>query len=184
MSLFSSHIEMPEQNKATGCPEMLKSSSTNGFALEGIADGKTIHFWNDGKVHLHNIMEAALAYSGRANVFICSWSISVPAMKAIIKLRDQGLIGSVSAVVDFRTRKDHPEAFDMARELFNALVVHPCHAKVILLMGDQCNISIAGSANLTNNPKQEKIILSADDEVVNFDLRKIQEMMEKGECLK
>lgn len=184
MSLFSSVVDFPEQTKATGSPKILKSSDMSGFDLEGLKEKKTVHLWNQGKIHLHNVMEAALSIAGKSQVFLCSWSISVPAMKAIIKLHDQGMITSVSAVVDFRTRKDHPEAFDMAREMFDNLVVHPCHAKVIILMGERCNISIAGSANLTNNPKQEKIIISADENVVQFDLEVIQEMMSKGECLK
>jgi len=177
MSWFESKIEEAQAEKLSTVSETSKAN----FSLEQIAPGETIHIWNEGKLHLHQVLEAALQHTGRADAHLCSWSISVPAMKSILRLHTSGLIASIAGVVDFRTRKDHPEAFDMARTLFRSLRVHPCHAKVIVLIGEKMNVSILGSANLTNNPKQERILVSADENVVQWDLKHIHEMLEKGE---
>lgn len=177
MSWFDSKIDEVSPEIVGAVSEFGKAN----FSLQQLDPGQTIHIWTGGKMHLHQVLESVLQHSGKAEAYLCSWSISVPAMKSLLRLHSSGLISAIQGVVDFRTRKDHPEAFDMAKDLFVKLRVHPCHAKVIVLMGERMNVSILGSANLTNNPKQERIVVSAVDSVAKWDLQYILEMLEKGE---
>lgn len=178
MSLFSSVLPKSED---PGMIHPRGDHSEVGVDLADLSPSRSVHFWNQTNIDLHQVLEAVLQKTGPAEILLCSWSISVPAMKVISRLISSGLIRSVLAVVDFRTRKDHPEAFAMAKELFAGVKILPCHAKCIVVLGENFSASITGSANLTNNPKQERLMVSTHDQVVDLDKSTILEMYARGE---
>lgn len=150
------------------------------FSIEGFTQGKSWHLWNNHSINLHDVMEFVLTHTGRADITMCSWSISTPAMKVFAKMKEKGLVNTCYAVVDIRTRKDHHEAFAMALEMFSKVKIYPCHAKVIVIENKDWKVTIAGSANLTNNPKSERLFISTLAAVAELDRAKIMEMFERG----
>jgi hypothetical protein len=149
--------------------------------LQSIDAGGEVHIWTDGKVNLFDLIAQMAQQTGPANLWLCTWSISTPAMKKLIGLKEMGLLKECKAVVDFRTRKDHEEAYQMALLFFDALAIHPNHAKVAVLQGREKTLSAIGSANMTLNPKNERITIFNHKEVAEMDMAAIDEMLQNAE---
>lgn len=186
MNLFSASIFSDSnqvEDKAIEC--LMVSENRIAHALTDIKENEALHLWNHGSINLHHILEEICHFLGKGcRVTLCTWSLSVPAMKVISKLITDKYITHLDAVIDFRTRKDHPEAFAMALEMFSSLYILPCHAKCIVIQGSNMSFSIIGSANLTNNPKAERIIVFRSDEIVSFDLASIFHLISQAEKVK
>jgi hypothetical protein len=173
MSLFKPNTDQEKEAKPTTKPSVLVEQTT----------GVEHHLWTGQKINLHNVLAQYLMATGPSELFLCSWSISVPAIKNIIALKESGLILSITAVVDLRTKKDHPEAFAMCQELFDKLGIYPCHAKVIVAINDISSFSIFGSANLTKNTKEERISISTSHSVSCMDRAYIVDMYNKSQII-
>jgi len=146
--------------------------------------GDVVHLWNEQKLSLHALIEELIDQCGQTVLYVATWSLSVPAMKTLIRLKAEGKIRLAYGVVDFRTRKDHPEAWDMALQYFDKLSIFPCHAKVVVLGGLDKELSIIGSANLTLNPKMERLAVVSTPEVISIDKNMIMTMLKEGEQVK
>lgn len=179
MSLFDT-INNFEQIPGKNDVFTLTDNSMPVIDFGDFGHNKSWHLWNDNGLNLHDVLSQVINITGPADIVLCSWSISVPAIKTIIKLKETGLILSSFGVVDLRTRKDHAEAFGMLLNTFDGVRIYPCHAKVIVLKNSVFDISIVGSANLTQNLKAERIIVSTDSTIATFDKTKIMEMYKHG----
>jgi hypothetical protein len=179
MSLFKTSNVREDTPDAT-LVNTLTENSTPVIDFGEFGPNKCWHLWNENGLNLHDVLSQVISITGPANIVLCSWSISVPAIKTIIKLKETGFIMFSFGVIDLRTRKDHAEAFGMVLNTFDGVRIFPCHAKVIVIQNKDWNVTIAGSANLTQNPKAERIIVCSQHSIANFDRGKIMEMYEQG----
>ncbi|MDL5050649.1 hypothetical protein QQ054_32115 [Oscillatoria amoena NRMC-F 0135] len=146
--------------------------------------GVQCHFWNGGKVNLHDVLERVLLQTGPSRIYLSTWSMGAPSVKKLLSMKNKGLIIEISAVVDLRTRKDHAEAYNMAVSFFDRLAINKCHAKVIAICDGKFPATILGSANLTRNTKHERICISTTPGVVEGDITAINELIANGQTVK
>ena len=140
-------------------------------ALDVIGDLQDLRprfFFSDNDFSLHELIAALLHKVGPSELGIITWSITIDPISVIGKLKADGLITKLSGLIDARTQRNHPQAFQMVLELFDELRIISSHAKVTLISNDHFKITIIGSANLTINPRLEVGQIFFDPDVFNF----------------
>ena len=116
----------------------------------------------------HELMAYILRQIGPAHIVFSTWSIATSACDRLISMQSSGEILSISALVDWRVQVRTPGVLTLAKHAFSNIRVSSCHAKAFVMQNDNWNISIVGSANLTNNPRIECGHMSTSKTVADF----------------
>lgn len=147
--------------------------------LSDLSPGKHYHFWNGGQWNMQDLLQHVLNITGKADVWITTWSISEDAVRVLLDMRSREQIGELKAVFDYKSKEMKTKAFLMARENFNVTLAR-IHAKVTAIRNSKWCITITGSANWTRNPRAERQLLCTVPEVGESDI-KIIESLAAGE---
>lgn len=129
-----------------------------------------IHFITSGRFSMNDLLLYVLKQTGPADVWISTWSISELAIRQIVQKYTEGIIRSISFLIDPRVKNRNPKPLQMVIANFNDTVkLKACHAKVTLIENESWTISIIGSANLTQNPRIERGIIFPFRDIFEFD---------------
>lgn len=149
--------------------------------LGSLISGFDKHFYSKGAFNLIQLVLYLLKQTGPAHVFISSYSIAEDSLATLKRYLDQGDILSIRFLIDNRVRTISPKPFDFLVTAFPGC--YRCcalHAKVALIYNDCIRLSVVGSQNATHNPKLERGIVHASDEVFNFDLKVLTDEFNAG----
>jgi hypothetical protein len=122
----------------------------------------------DGTWSLYELIGFLLNYSGRANVFLTSFSISEASIRYIIHQMELGMIKQITAVFDPSLRKTKTALLFFAAGVFSGLKLTPNHSKIVLLQGENMNISLLASANLGRNRRIEAGMIDTRPETFSY----------------
>lgn len=164
-----------------GQAEIVNAASLKWFRdyLGELAPGRHYHFWNGGQWSMQDLLQHLLQLTGKADVWLTTWSISEDAVRALLDMRSRDMIGDLQAVFDYKAKEMKTKSFLMARENFKVTLAR-IHAKVTVLRNEQWLITITGSANWTHNPRAERQLICTVPEIVQEDIR-IIELIAAGE---
>jgi len=116
----------------------------------------------------HNLLEFLLDQIGSAELVLATWSISTAGADKLLDWKATGRLTKISAIVDWRVQVRTPGVLPLAKQHFTDIRVSSCHAKAFVLRNAEWDLSLVGSANLTNNPRIECGHLSTSREVAAF----------------
>jgi hypothetical protein len=140
--------------------------------LNGIADSvqhnQLTAFWTDGHFSHYQLVATLLRYTGIADIYFSTWSITEEPIRALWQMKEQQLIKSITGVVDHRIKVNSPKGFQFAMSFFDKLVLQKVHAKITVLIGATANLVVIGSANWTKNPRLESGIIFCDNQIALF----------------
>ncbi len=97
-------------------------------------------------------------------------------------LKNKGLIGTVTVVLDFKAILKTQKLMHFARNVFSELYYAKTHAKIVLVENQSHNISITGSQNFTKGNREENGLIMNDFNV--FDKYKTEIERIKTEAIK
>lgn len=138
------------------------------FVPNLLAPGATIEFVTHGAWSAHHLLEKVLGVTGPANVIITTWAITERPLRTIHRLKAQGLIQKLGGLFDRKLSHHNPKAYGFACEVFDAVVLSTCHAKVTLIENKDWAITINSSANYTVNRRTEVGTIHCCTESVQF----------------
>jgi hypothetical protein len=137
-------------------------------AFGTIEQGKDYPFASGSLWSTHDILRYILGFAGPCSLTMATWSIATAAADLLVDWKRSGLLNSVAMLVDWRVQVRTPGVLTLAKEHFTDIRVTCCHAKAFVMQNDTWNISLIGSANLTNNPRIECGHLSTSKTVADF----------------
>lgn len=150
------------QNEITTVPVVAGIGSSllsNDFgckeAFGELKPGTIYPFATKGKISSINLLRYVLEQSGPSDVYLTTWAAKEHIIKQIVDMKAQGLIRSISAIFDTRTRTYCAGAYQVATLGFERLRLAEIHAKLIVVAGDNLQVAIETSMNLTRNKKRE-----------------------------
>ena len=168
-------VEEPQGLTVETISQDATPSQFTGFAdqilkkhIGEIQKGIAVHFITSGRYSTHDLLLYLLKQTGPADVLISTWSISEMAIRSILQKYTEGIIKSISFLIDPRVKVRNPQPLQILASNFD-YKLKACHAKVALIGNDDWKISIVGSANLTNNPRIERGIIMPFPDVYEFD---------------
>jgi hypothetical protein len=175
---------------STGTPsKSLISATSGGYAsmlradevsrgIQELGQGKSLHFVSTGKWSMHEMLQAMLEKAGPADVFITTWTLTETPVRRVVLMKHEGLIKSLSCLLDYRIRDRKPAPFQLLQGNCDRLGIGKCHAKVTVVRNDQWALCCVGSANYSHNPRYEAGVICADREVCDFHIRWIDKAIQ------
>lgn len=143
-----------------------------------------VHYRTAGKWHRHQLIAECLSYTGPADLYLSSWSMSEDPVRSIYMLRKKGLIRRAELVISERLNERTPEVMQYAWNVFDRIAMQKLHSKVTVLIGDKASLCIVGSDNLTRNPKDESGVIDCHREAVDWRLDHFKKHLKDGRSLK
>lgn len=138
------------------------------FVPQLLSPETVIEFVTHGAWSAHHLLEKVLLTTGPANVIITTWAITERPLRTIHRLKSQGLILKLGGLFDRKLSHHNPKAYGFAQELFDAVVLSTCHAKVTLIENNEWAIAINSSANYTVNRRTEVGTIQCSKASVEF----------------
>jgi hypothetical protein len=134
---FSAGDSLPVSGEESELAAFIKAMPPNSCAP----------FTTQGRVTSAKLLKEVLEKTGKADVYITSWSITQGAVQQLVNMLNAGGIGNITIVLDSRAPKHWPEAFQMLSANVARLRLAKCHAKLIAVVNDKHAVLISSSLN-------------------------------------
>jgi hypothetical protein len=141
--------------------------------------GKSIHYATAARWHLHDVLVWALGKTGKADLYFCTYAIKETQARLISNMHNDGLIGAVSALIDYRVSVHDANVVQLLQG-FAEVGKMRTHAKLIVLRNDEWGVTVAGSANLTQNTSADIGVITCDMGVADYRIDWIKQNIKNG----
>lgn len=148
-----------------------------GEVVGELEHGQTLHVVSAAEWSTHNLIEHLCQQTGPVVLWLVTWSISEDGVRVMLRLRESGAIVTMHALTDWRVLVRNRDAVQLMKNNADTFAVAPCHAKLYVMTNEDWAITIVSSANLTNNPRLETMVITEDREVAEFHTRWINAMI-------
>lgn len=130
--------------------------------------GQSIHFATDSRWHLHDIVVWVLSKTGPADLYFCTYAIKEFQARLFSNMKRDGLINSVYGLVDYRASVHDPNVIQLLEGYLESLGKMRTHAKLTVIRNKEWGVTIAGSANLTQNTRADIGVITCDFAVADY----------------
>ncbi|MFK5856590.1 MAG: hypothetical protein QM503_10695 [Bacteroidota bacterium] len=141
-----------------------------------------IPYFSTGSTQLYHIVEQLLQQSGKADLFISSFTISEEFIRKLQKLTDQNKITQLNLLIDSRSAKKTLHLSWFLSSVANEVYLANNHSKIILISNEQFKISVVTSQNQTRGNRYEAGMISVSPDIYNYYKTKLD--IELKNCLK
>lgn len=159
-----------KSKKKSGKRVIGKENSACQDVIGTLEKDSIIQFVSKAEWSTHDLLFHILKQTGPAEVTLATWSVTTPVISKISNMIETGLITKLDGLFDWRMKVRCPEAEQFMRYNCVDIRLVNCHAKVTVIKNEAWNITIVGSANLTNNPRIESGVIFTDKETADFNL--------------
>lgn len=171
-------IVVPESSVICKSPGKLK------LLLEKIAPGTSTHYVSKGDWSMHDLVMQLLKKYQPAELFISTYALRETPVRQLVMAIDRKEISSIKMLLDYRAKVRTPQVYELAQMNINQIYLTSVHAKVCVLRSAAGSITIAGSANWTTNPKIEYGVVTMNEQIAEFNIDWMQNIMNDAEIFK
>lgn len=147
-------------------------------AVPSIPIGAVVHLVAAGQWNNFDLVEHLAGFAPGADLWLATWGISDPGVRAVHRMLERGSIRSVSAIVDTHTAVQHSGATAFLKSIAVRMAVYPCHAKAYVLRSDSRGLTLVCSANLTSNPRLEAGVMCCSETAADFHIDWIRRVID------
>jgi hypothetical protein len=123
---------------------------------------QVVHYATGGRWSAHELLQFVLERTGPARVSISTWTITEAPVRALLALRQAGLITELTLLFDHRIKTRCPKAVQLVAALGARVHLAKCHAKVTVIENDEWAVTVLSSQNYTRNPRIEAGVIFTD----------------------
>jgi len=195
MLFKSSDIDTPER-KDPNRHDMIKMESENITSVRltshvkehhtlkdcigSLHHNQIIKFITDGAWSMHHLLGHCLEEIGPSDVYLCTWTLTEDPARAILRMKNEGLINSLYCLFDHRIHTRAAGAHQIIAGIADKIQLTKTHAKVTCIIGEDKAASIVASANYTRNRRLEAGTIFTHMEAVLFDMNWIENELYKN----
>ncbi len=139
-------------------------------------------YFTSGSVQLYHIVDDILQQTGKAVLFISSFTVSEEFIRKLQKLKENGFIQELQMLIDLRSAKKTLDLSCFLSSVANEVYLANNHSKVILISNENYKISVVTSQNQTRGNRMEAGMICTMPDV--FDYYKKNIYNEFKNCLK
>ena len=168
--------------KKNGINRYINESVNNQLSeqLGNIVMGETIYYSTGAKWSLHDLLVKCLAQTGPADVHLCFYAIKEYQARLLSKMKNEGHIQSLNALLFYRAGVNDPGAVQVLSECSDTFGLMRTHAKLLVIRNDNWGVSIIGSANLTTNTQADVGIITCDTTIADYWIEWIKKNIHNG----
>lgn len=123
--------------------------------IDNLSKGEYLQFVSRGQWSMHELLEELLRKAGPSQVFLSTWTVTEDPVRSLFMLKKEGLIKSLSCVLDYRITDRKPKPFQLLKQTADRIALTQCHAKTLVIRGEEWDFACVGSANFSRNPRIE-----------------------------
>lgn len=116
-------------------------------------------------VHTLGLLGWILEQTGRATVFVSSYSTSEPFLNGFVHLRNQGKVDKALLLLDQRAARKTLQLEQLMTGAFDNVFLGQNHSKVLLVNNSRWRVSVVTSQNQTYGGRAESTIILTDKDV-------------------
>ena len=135
-----------------------------GKLLTPLRNAATQAFFGKG-LHTLGLLHWLLPQTGRADVWVSSYSTSEPFLNGIVLMRQKDLIGHSAILLDQRAARKTLKLESLLSNAFEHVYLGQNHSKVLLLKGEVMKVSVITSQNQTYGQRVESTIITTEPQV-------------------
>ncbi len=139
-------------------------------------------YFSPGTIQLYHIVEDLLRQSGKADLFISSFTVAEEFVRKLNKLKDQDLVQHMQLLIDSRSAKKTLHLSWFLFSVADEVYIGNNHSKVILIENDKWKISVVTSQNQTRGNRIEVGLICTQPHI--FDELKSKFDTELTKCFK
>lgn len=137
-------------------------------AIGTVKMGQQICYITDGAWSMHELLAYLLKQTGRAKVYIVTWTITEVPARSLLMLKKDNLISELHCVIDDRVRSRTPKSFQLLEQTCDRLLEKKCHSKNIIIENEEWQIGVISTANFSKNPRIESGVIDCNRQTAEF----------------
>jgi hypothetical protein len=114
-----------------------------------------IQYYLGTGLHTLGLLGWILGQTGRADVYVSTFSTSDAFLSGFLRLRKRGLINHSVLVADLKASKKTMQLYRLMQNSFDNVYLSMNHSKIVLVQNDKFTISVISSQNQTYGDRSE-----------------------------
>lgn len=131
-------------------------------------------------LHTLGLLGWLLAQTGKADVWVSSYSTSEPFLNGFYLLRQKDLIGHSAILLDQRAARKTLRLESLLSAAFEQVWLGQNHSKLLLVKNSEMTVSVITSQNQTYGARAESTIISTDHNVFDVLKREFDDICSSG----
>ena len=127
--------------------------------------GCPLHSFLGKGLHTLGLLDWILKQTGRADVYVSTFSTSDAFLRGFYNLRKKGLIGHSVLLADLKASYKTVKLYREMQCCFDAVHLSMNHSKVVLVQNDNHLVTVISSQNQTYGDRAECTVITTDQEV-------------------
>jgi len=149
----------------------MRRKESAAVAVSGLhLDGREIFGLTKGQFSLTDMIDAALAITGPAELHVSTWTAANTDVSKMLEMIGSGKLTAARWLVDVTFVRRAPQLAARIREAFgaDAIRVTRTHAKFSVIRNQTWSVVVRTSMNLNHNPRLEDFTIAHDPELAAF----------------
>lgn len=134
-------------------------------------------------LHTLGLLGWILEQTGRADVFVSTFSTSEPFLNGIINLRKKKLIDHAALVVDVKASRKTTHLYKLMNSAFEMVRLTLNHSKIILVYTPSVKVTVITSQNQTYGDRAECTLISTSNELYVSVLKGYHKLIDKDKSI-
>lgn len=106
-------------------------------------------------LHTLGLLGWILSQTGRADIWVSTFSTSDAFCSGFLNLRKKGLVGKASLVADLKASRKTVQLARLMKSCFEHVYLAQNHSKIVLVQNDRWTVSVISSQNQTYGDRAE-----------------------------
>lgn len=129
-------------------------------------------------LHTLGLLDWILKQTGRADVYVSTFSTSDAFLRGFYNLRKKGLIGHSVLLADLKASYKTVKLYREMQCCFDAVHLSMNHSKVVLVQNDNHLVTVISSQNQTYGDRAECSVITTDQEVFLQQFRGFKDLVD------
>lgn len=131
------------------------------FSFLPLSDASTQYHLGTG-LHTLGLLGWILKQTGRADVYVSTFSTSDAFLSGFMRLRRRNLINNATLVADLKAARKTVLLYRLMQNCFDHVFLGQNHSKIVLVKTDNITVSVISSQNQTYGDRAECTMITTD----------------------
>lgn len=115
-------------------------------------------------LHTLGLLGWILEQTGRADVYVSTFSTSDAFLSGFYRLKKRGMIGNSVLVADLKASRKTMQLYRLMQSCFDTVYLSMNHSKIVLVQNERYTISVISSQNQTYGDRAECTMVTTDQQ--------------------
>jgi hypothetical protein len=116
-------------------------------------------------VHTLGLLDWILRQTGRADIYVSTFSTSDAFLRGFYNLRKRGLVGHAVLLADLKASQKTVKLKGLMQSCFDTIFLSMNHSKVVLVQNERYLVCVISSQNQTYGDRAETTVITTNQEV-------------------